>query len=42
MEHDDGALGDVLDVLHGAAEVHSAGIGVIVPISININLGTWN
>ena len=30
MEHYDGTLGDVLDVLHGAVEVHPTGVGVII------------
>ena len=31
VEHDDGALGNVLDVLHGAGKVKAASIGIVVP-----------
>ena len=36
VEHDDGALGDVLDVLHGPGEVQSTGGGVVVCVAANI------
>ena len=31
VEHDDGPLGNVLDILHGAGKVKAASIGIIVP-----------
>ena len=41
VQHDDGPLRDVLDVLHGSGEVEATGGGVVVSVAANIEAGKF-